>query len=287
MAKNVPLNKYEFSVEIDGKPIGLVVVKPTRKDEQDAEEEKARVYTKLFREKALIAAEVEKAARERNLWDDNRQTNLESISKFLQESEKVVSGRVKGTTKSEGRKVAIEMRKKRNEQVAIQRDRSALSNQTAESKSENAKFNFVMSRCVRYSETNKPYYKDVDDMFSRESDPAFDKAFKGMMRVYMDMDPDWQKDLPENKFLLKYNYCNDELLLIDPVTKKLVDEDGKFINDQGRWVNEEGHLINANGELVDEDGNIQGETFEFLEDSEPKEIKEVKTIIVENEATVV
>jgi hypothetical protein len=51
---------------------------------------------------------------------------------------------------------------------------------------------------------------------------------------------DWEKDLPENKFLVEFNFVNEDLELVNE-DGHLVDSQGKLINKDGRYVDKEGN----------------------------------------------
>ncbi len=259
-------NKIEFEVKKDDKDVKVVVLKATRKDEQDSEMEYNRVYTELFRKKHLLSAEVDKVARERSLWDDTREDKGKEIVNFLKEGAWILSGNVPGVTKAEARKTAIEMRKKRNELENLQSERSELHNKTAESAAQTASFHFKMYRCTKYAETNKLVWGSVDAMLeSGKDDPIYPKAFEAMLEVNAGVDPKHYHKRPENKFLLEHNMCNSELRLIDAATNGLVDEDNKPIDEKGRYINAEGQLINDAGRAIDEDGNLIPGENKFLD----------------------
>jgi len=262
-------NKIDFTIKKDDKEVKIVVTKPNRKDEQKSDIEYSRVFTELFRNKQIINQEVEKVARERNLWDDSREADLKELQGKIAQNERILSKKVPkddGTayTKLEARKVAIDTIKLRMQIVNIQYGRSELYRETAQAKAGDAKFNYKIWACTKYDETLKLYWKSVDDMLENaDKDDVFKQSFQAMLELDSQMDPDWRKKLPEWKFLLEYGFCNDKLQLIDPVTKKLVDEDGKTINDDGQLINDEGKLVNDNGELIDENGNLLPGPYEF------------------------
>lgn len=257
-------NKIEFEVEKDGKKVAVVVLRPTRKDEQDAEMEYNRVYTQLFRNKGILKAEVDRVARERDLWSDAKENESKELVEFLQEGQRIVTGNVPGITKAEARKTAIEMRKKRMQLFGLNNSLSDLRNKTAEHAADTAKFNFKMARCTKYAETNKVVWGSVDAMLEgAEDDPIYSKAFEAAFELEANIDNKWQHKLPENKFLLDHGFCNADLRLIDAVTGKLVDEDGKFINDRGQFINEKNEPVNEKGDLVDENGNLIQGPYEF------------------------
>ena len=67
-----------------------------------------------------------------------------------------------------------------------------------------------------------------------------------------DLDPNYDNNLPENKFLKDYSFVNEDL--------RLVNDDGHLVDSQGRLINEEGRFIayDDKGEeyFIDIDGLI-------------------------------
>jgi len=88
------------------------------------------------------------------------------------------------------------------------------------------------------------------------------------------IDPDYEKRLPENEFLKKYKFVDDQLNYIDKKGRR-VDSEGRLVNEDGRYINEDGKLVDIEGNLVDEEGNYIVEFTPFLDD-EGKPIEEDK-----------
>ena len=88
------------------------------------------------------------------------------------------------------------------------------------------------------------------------------------------LDSNFEKNLPENKFLIKYKLVNEQLEYVDS-KGRLTDEEGRLVDENGRFINEEGQFVDRNGNLVDNSGDpvVQFEPF-LDEDGKP--------IIIEN-----
>ena len=83
--------------------------------------------------------------------------------------------------------------------------------------------------------------------------------------INISIDKDFEKKLPENKFLSKFEYVNEELSLINKegVT---VDTKGRRINDEGHYLDEDGNRVDIDGHLLDEDGSYVPQVT-YLDDS--------------------
>ncbi len=83
---------------------------------------------------------------------------------------------------------------------------------------------------------------------TREEDPVGRPAADQFALLYYGLEPDYEKKLPENEFLLKYKYCRDDLRLVNPA--------GELIDLKGRRIDEKYYLLNADGKRVDEHGKL-------------------------------
>lgn len=258
-------NKRVFEVEIDGEKVKIAVIKPKMKHLQKA----TQIYNKSFREAAdsgaILRARLESVAREQKVWDDDKQTQFEELTKQLLDGElKLAKGGIK---LSEGRKVAIDMRVARFKRTQLQSGRNQLDQMTAEAQAENAKFQYLISVCTVYGEGGKegqPYYESYEDMMELEEDPVYGPAFNQLGNLVYGLDENYDAQLPENKFLVKYGFCNEKLHLIRKSDSRLINGLDQLVDEKGRRVNEDGKLIDPHGRVIDEDGNyvVQFEDFE-------------------------
>lgn len=259
--------KEIFEVAVGDPPTAtqFVVVRPSRKDVADARREHVRVLTALLREGALLAKEVDNVARQRNLWDDDREKRAREIGEEIRALLPVVKGQVEKTTKAAARAAAIRIRVLRMELMDIGEERRSLYRLTAEDKASDAEFHFLLVRCVRTND-NRPVWATVDQMVEDERDELRDKAVQALMRLYYGADSATvQRDLPENQFLLAHGYCDADLTLVDPATGRRVDVEGRPIDEKGRLVDADGHLVDERGVRINEDGTPAGPVYPFVD----------------------
>ena len=85
-----------------------------------------------------------------------------------------------------------------------------------------------------------------------------------------DLDPNYDKNLPENKFLKDYKFVDKELRLVND-DGHLVDSEGRLINDEGRFIayddDGEEYFIDRDGSALTEGGDYVVEFEPFLDDS--------------------
>jgi hypothetical protein len=96
------------------------------------------------------------------------------------------------------------------------------------------------------------------------------------------LDSNFEKNLPENKFLTKFGLVNEDLSLVDPQNpSQLVDTKGKNIDDEGYYLDQDGHRIDREGNKINTDGTY--EMVDYEDDlnveltAEPETVKKPKT----------
>lgn len=267
---SVSSNKKTFKVSIDSKEIELCVLRPNVKQRQEGQ----KVYNKAFRDAvesgAILRAKVNSVMREQNLWDDAKEAEYKKLVEKINSSERrIKSGGIK---LSEAKEIALQMRRDRSELRSLTSERSSLDSNTAEGQADNAQFNYWVSACVVYSDTGKAYFASYEDYLNRDNDPVTGQAASNLALMLYNLDPDYEKKLPENEFLKKYKFVDENLHLVNK-DGKLVDSQGRLVNKDGRYINENGDLIDIDGNRVDENGDYIVEFSPFLDD-DGKPVKE-------------
>lgn len=258
-------NKKAFEVKVGEGVVKLVVKRPDQRQQQSAQ----LVYNRAFRDAvkpgdgkpgAIVRGALDGILRDQKLWDDAREEEYKGLQKALQAGHrKLVKG---GIRLSEGREVAIQMRRDRNALQELLNSRNSLDAATAEAQAENARFNFLVAQCTLDAETGSPYFKNEEDYNSRTDDPVAAAAANNLANMIYDLDDNWFMTLPENKWLKQWDFIDEKGRFVDRATGQLVDS-------KGRRIDEEGYLLNAKNERVDEDGNLVTAEGEPLEEALP------------------
>lgn len=261
-------NKKTFGVEVNGKETAFAVLRPNNKVQQQGQ----LVYNRAFREAvkpsdgkpgAIVRAALEGVLRDQKLWDDAKQARWEELNKkLLDGTKKLQAGGVK---LSEARALAIEMRATRWGIRQLLQDRNSLDLNTAEAQAEQARFNYFVAACTVYADTGKPYWKDEDDYLSSAADGVSAKAPSLLGNLLYNLEDNYEANLPENKFLIKYKFSNKELDLLDKQGRR-IDEKGRLIDEKGRFVNEAGEYVDVDGSPVTEEGEYKVDAKPFLDD---------------------
>lgn len=262
-------NKKTFKIEVDGKEVEIAVLRPNHRVLHKA----ALVYNRAFREAvspedgkpgALVRPKIEQVMREQKLWDDEKQeAYAKLVSSLLNGEKRLAAGGIK---LSEAYQVAKQMIIDRAALRRLTSERNELDNMTAEAQAEQARFNYLVAACTVYGDTGAQYFSDVDDYLSRDNDPATLQAAQNLGKLYYGLEDDFEKKLPEWKFLLKYGFCDEDLRLIRKSDGRYVDLEDRLVDKQGRLVNEANELIDAEGNLLTEDGEYKVEFCEFVND---------------------
>lgn len=272
-------NKKPFKITLDSKEVELCVIRPNVKQRQEGQ----KVYNKAFRDAvesgAILRGKVNNVMREQNLWDDNKEAEYRKLLEKINGGErKIKSGGIK---LNQAKELALEMRKDRSDLRGLTSERSSLDNNTAEGQADNAQFNYWVSSCTVYLDTGKTYFNNYEDYLNRDDDPATSPAAGGLAMLLYNLDPDYEKKLPENQFLAKYNFVNTDLHLVDKQGRR-VDSEGRLVNKDGRYINEAGQMVDISGNLVNEEGDYIVDFSPFLdEDGKPIQEKVEEVIKVE------
>jgi hypothetical protein len=212
--------------------------------------------------KAPLRGQINTLLRKRGEWDDERETQYNDLAKDLLAMErKLKQG---GISLVKAKKIALDMKETRIKLQNMLGDRSSLDNMTAEGQADNAHFNMLLVQSFVYIDKDGnevKYFKDLDDYMMRSTSVIANTAAQKLASMLYSVGENAEKQLPENKFLLKYKFVDDKL--------RLINKEGKLVDSEGRLVNEEGFYINEQGLKVDKYGNLLDENGEYIVDVKP------------------
>jgi hypothetical protein len=124
-----------------------------------------------------------------------------------------------------------------------------------------------------YKDTNEQYFKSLEEYLNSADNPVAMLGAQTLATMVYGLDNNFEKTLPENKFLQKYKFVDEKLRLIDK-QGRLTDAEGRLIDEKGRYIDEQGNYVDKFGNKVDKDG-------EYLIDAEPFLDEDGKPIILE------
>ena len=269
------------SQDSEGKDVTVYVTRPTPKLLREAQIVASATFKQCTSSGALWKKELAEHMTNRGLWDNDQQKELDKLELAIATNrEKLRQGKKAGLNKiSAAIELAIDIRRdviKHTVLSSIMREHEGL---TAESICEDAKFDFLVSHCIKDEEGEK-VFDSVEAYHSKQSEKYASQAASQLSMLIYDLDNDWEKKLPENIFLSKFGFVDDELNLVNKEGHK-VDVDGKLVDDEGYVVNDKGERVDIEGNVVDnnfeEYGNFEDDLGVVKPEisEEPKE--EVKT----------
>ena len=132
-------------------------------------------------------------------------------------------------------------------------EKLSLEQNTSESISDNARFDFLVANSTFYENGQKVYNNLEEYKVKADSEIGFMAATTLASMLYS-VDRDFEAKLPENKFLKMFNFVDDNLTLVND-KGELVDAGGKRIDKQGFYINEGGSRVDKEGNELDEFGN--------------------------------
>lgn len=217
-----------------------------------------RAFSEALANKALLRKALMKHMLEQGVWDDSKEALYKKYIKEIAELEfKLSSG---GMKISEGRAVAIQLSKVRGEFRDLVAERSAMDANTAEGEADNARFNFLLVKCVHSYDTQKPVFSSVEEYIERGSDPLSMQLAAKFANFMYGVDENYEQNLVENKFLKRFNLINNE--------GRFIDKEGKFVDIDGHRIDEDGYRLDENGKRIDVNGHtldVNVDTAEFVE----------------------
>ena len=232
------------SKDNEGNEKVVIVKKPSHTQMVDAQFYSSSVFNKAKNAGACLRSKLDEFLFEQGIWTNKERERVDTLRKKLEESLSILeTGKDKDGKKvklSDARKIAIEARRDRLEMNLILIKRNEHDKYTVEGQAENARFDYLVSVCVFDEEGNR-VFSSIDDYYDKQEEQyAYDAAAK-LSNITFSLDENWEKNLPENRFLTKF---------------KFVDESGRYVNKDGHFVDVEGNRVNELGLRIDNEGNV-------------------------------
>lgn len=251
--------RVEVKVNDNGteKVVNIVVRKPNNAVISKAQMVSAKVWTECARDNIMTKKELEQFMKDHDIWNEEKDSKQKKITEEINSLERqlYLGDKRKRLSKSEGKRIAIEMRRKRAELRDLIAERMSFEQNTAEAIADNARFDFLVASCT-YNENGERVYKDLDDYTEKaDSEIAF-AAATALAQMMYSVDKDFEARLPENKFLKMFNFVNEDLTLVN--------DEGKMVDAEGRTIDKDGYYINSEGQRVDKDGNLLDENGNYV-----------------------
>jgi hypothetical protein len=270
------LDGYRTVVEGD---VTVLVKKPNRKDLNDSQIAYNKAWRKSLEEKAILRQKLNDYLVEQGVWNDAKQKQYDDYIKKINERELLL--KKGGIPLKKAKSIALELKRLRLEFRELISERTSYDNNTAEGTADNARFDYLVSVCVLDPSNKQPVFKDLDDYNERGSEDWAVKAASELANFLYNLDPNYEKSLPENSFLSKFKFTNEDGKLVNKDGHLIsIEEDGteRLIDEQGYYIayNEAGekYFVNRSGEKFERPDEIEIQPFlddegnPILEDSE-------------------
>jgi len=263
-----------FTATVNGKEVTLLVKSPSLQDQREATKVYNTAFSDALKAKAVVRAKLDDLLVEQGLWDDKKQFQFSALqSKILENERKLAKG---GISLNGAKKLALEMRKDREELRDLISVKTNLDTHTAEGQADNARFNYLVSSCTVYNDNKKPYFSSYDEYLNKSSDPVAIQAAQQLAGMLYGLENNYEEKLPENKFLKQYKFVDNQLRLVDK-EGRLVDQDGRLVDENGRFINEKGEFVDKDGNPVNAEGEYLIEFKPFLDDDGNPVVLETET----------
>lgn len=259
------MNIDSFSINIDNKEQNFTLKSPSLADQREAQKVYNQAFSDAVKSGCIVRARLDDLLKEQGLWDESKQAKLNNIQQQISDNEKSLAKG--GISLKSAKEIAIKIKELREDLRDLISVRTNLDNHTAEGQADNARFNYLISCCLVYSDNkDKKFFKDYADYLARAAEPVAIKAAQVLANMLYGLDNDYEKKLPENKFLIKYKFVDDSLRLVNK-DGRLVDSEGRLIDENGRFINEKGEFVDKNGNVVDVNGDYVADFAPFTDDN--------------------
>jgi len=286
MAKNKRI-KID-SVDLDGKKQEIYLQLPAAEENKSAQLAYNKAFKEALQSGAILRQKLQKVMNEQGIWDDDKEHLYQGILKDINAGEKELSKG--GISLSEAREKALEMRRKRVEFRSLISERSSMDSNTAEGQADNERFSHLVYICLKNS-SGKVFFKNKEEYEDNANQPYVIEAAGQLAEKLYGLDPDYDRNLPENKFLESYKFSdtatrliNKEGHLIDVDTKgdeRLIDENGRFVDYD---KDGESYFVDKDGVKVTTEGDYKLQFTPFLDDA-GKEVEVPSEEVAKSEET--
>ena len=255
----------------DGNEVKVYVKKPTSVEYRDSQIEYNKTFRSALESGALLKKKLVDYMKDQGIWDEKKQAEYDRLVEKIQQLEGVLDAG--GIPLVEAKNTAFDLKQARGEFRLLIAERTALDSNTAEGQADNARFTSLLAQCILKEDGRNRVFADIDSYEESASQPWAVQAASELANMLYDLDPDYDKNLKENQFLVNYGFANEDLQLTNSDGHLIdIDEDGveRLIDKEGRFIkyDDDGNAlyINRKGEEVGEDGKPKVAFQPFLDD---------------------
>ena len=231
--KNETKERIVEGLDKEGNTVKTLLRSPTAQDYRDSQVQYNETFRKALDSGALLRQKLTDYMEEQGLWDaDKQKDNDEFIDKISSREEALKGGGIRLT---EAKRIALELRDLRADFRELLSEKNALDSNSAEGQADNARFSELIRVCMLDPDTKNPRFPDQKAYDTQADEPWVVGAAGDLAGMIYGLDPNYDKNLEENKFLKEFKFVDEEL--------RFIDNDGNFVDLEGRLVNEDGRFI--------------------------------------------
>jgi hypothetical protein len=263
-----------FKVTIEDKEKTILVRSPSLDDQREGQKAYNQAFTDAVKSNSVVRAKLDDLLESQGLWNDEKQAQFTLLQKQIADGEKRLQKG--GFSLNEAKDLAVKIKGFRDEIRDLISVRTSLDNHSAEGQADNARFNYLVSACVVYNDTKEKVFTNLADYIDRSAENVAIEGAQILANMLYGLDNNYETNLPENKFLKKYKFVDEELRFVDK-KGRLIDSEGRLIDEDNRYIDEEGNFVDKYGTKLKDDGEYDLDSQPFLdEDGNPIIISEEK-----------
>jgi len=231
--KNETKERIVEGLDKEGNTVKTLLRSPTAQDYRDSQVQYNETFRKALDSGALLRQKLTDYMEEQGLWDADKQKDNDKFIDEISAREEALKGG--GIRLTEAKRIALELRDLRADFRELLSEKNALDSNSAEGQADNARFSELIRVCMLDPDTKNPRFPDQKAYDTQADEPWVVGAAGDLAGMIYGLDPNYDKNLAENKFLKEFKFVDEEL--------RFIDNDGNFVDLEGRLVNEDGRFI--------------------------------------------
>ena len=197
----------QIEFEVDGKK--FFAKKPTAAQKQQAQRLHTQAFYQALNGGAMFKEEMYNLLKSRNIIDE---VEMSIIRQKIEDLEKKLAAG--GIELNEAKEIALDLRKTRNELLLKNLILSSFYSETVESQADAISSEYLTSVCICHQD-GRAVCKDLTDFLNKQEQPEIIEGSIKFNELMYGSNKDYSKNLPENQFLIKYGFMNEDFEMLD------------------------------------------------------------------------
>lgn len=262
----------EQTIDDDGrfvdaeKEVEYCVRRPSAKQQLEGQKVYNRAFQEALASGCILRTKLEDFMRDQKIWDDKKQQQLIELNKKINDGERRL--RAGGFELEEAFELSKTLQVYRFQLRDLVSDRTELDVNTAEGQADNQRFNYFISVCLVYNDTQQPVFSSLEDYVENAGTEQASQGAAKFGRLWYELDEDYEGKYEEIKFMRDYGFMNKNNHFINE-DGKLTDGEGRLVDEDGNYILEDGTRCDIDGNPLDKDGNYLVEKKPFTKKGKP------------------